>query len=245
MRSSIFQRFVFALSAIVIFSSAIAADDERGSIRGEVDFCGKGGVEGMQVYVPGRQNVVITGKDGKFMLEGVPVGMQSVYFSLAGQVVNRKPDVTVLEDEITKLGKVIFCDSQMEAAAVPMAAPVDACTENSQAPECLDADKDGYVAAKDCDDNNPEIHPGAFEQCDGVDNNCNGAVDDNNAISIPNGFGKCQDGAVVLSHCAKHFDDCDGKIENGCEIDLYNDAENCGSCGNMCPADMSCRLGFC
>lgn len=39
---------------------------------------------------------------------------------------------------------------------------------------------DGYVDAPyDCDDNDPDINPGSDEVCDGIDNNCNGTVDDN------------------------------------------------------------------
>jgi hypothetical protein len=247
MSSPSFQHFfLMGLALCMVFLSGVSlASEPKGSVRGMVEFCGQGGVEGMRVYVPGRQNIVITADDGKFFLEGVPAGVQAIAFAMAGQVVNRKPDVTVLEDETTELGKVVFCDSRLAAASEPAEKPVDRCEENSQSPECADADKDGVIAAKDCDDNNPKIFPGAFEACDGIDNNCNGVVDDNNAISIPNGFGKCEGGKVVLSRCAKHFSDCDGKIENGCEIDLYHDSENCGSCGNMCPADMQCGLGFC
>lgn len=37
----------------------------------------------------------------------------------------------------------------------------------------------GYAAnSLDCDDNNPDIHPGAMEVCDNMDNDCNGATDD-------------------------------------------------------------------
>ncbi|MFH1723766.1 MAG: PKD domain-containing protein [Elusimicrobiota bacterium] len=42
-----------------------------------------------------------------------------------------------------------------------------------------DADGDGaYVCAGDCDDSNSEIHPGAEEVCDAVDNDCDGTVDE-------------------------------------------------------------------
>ena len=41
-----------------------------------------------------------------------------------------------------------------------------------------DLDADGYSAEEDCDDENPDIFPGAEEICDGVDNDCNDEVDE-------------------------------------------------------------------
>ncbi|MEP7264452.1 MAG: LamG-like jellyroll fold domain-containing protein, partial [Bacteroidota bacterium] len=41
-----------------------------------------------------------------------------------------------------------------------------------------DADGDGYNSTVDCNDNNAAIHPGAVEICNGVDDDCNGLVDD-------------------------------------------------------------------
>ncbi len=40
-------------------------------------------------------------------------------------------------------------------------------------------DKSGYIAdLRDCNDDDPAINPNAKELCDGIDNNCNGAVDE-------------------------------------------------------------------
>jgi hypothetical protein len=41
-----------------------------------------------------------------------------------------------------------------------------------------DVDGDGFFASDECDDNNPLSFPGGTEVCDGEDNDCDGAVDD-------------------------------------------------------------------
>lgn len=42
----------------------------------------------------------------------------------------------------------------------------------------VDADNDGVAVDDDCDDNNDNVFPGNVEQCDLVDNNCDGAIDE-------------------------------------------------------------------
>lgn len=68
-------------------------------------------------------------------------------------------------------------------------------------PRTLDLDGDGHhiplvgfapgapgSCGDDCDDTDPAAHPGAAEVCDGVDNDCNGIVDDG-ARYVPGPFG--------------------------------------------------------
>ncbi|MEN0065085.1 MAG: MopE-related protein [Myxococcota bacterium] len=54
-----------------------------------------------------------------------------------------------------------------------------ACSDGIGTPQSVDFDNDGINAGVDCDDSNPAVYPGATEICDdGVDNDCDGVIDD-------------------------------------------------------------------
>ncbi|MFH1466078.1 MAG: putative metal-binding motif-containing protein [Pseudomonadota bacterium] len=52
-----------------------------------------------------------------------------------------------------------------------------------------DRDDDGYKSGMgegfDCDDEDPDVNPGATEVCDGVDNNCDTVIDESTAQGAP------------------------------------------------------------
>jgi len=72
------------------------------------------------------------------------------------------------------------CGSDADLEGRPDAS-VDTAPETE--PGCRDLDGDGHgdeaYGGDDCDDARPDVHPGAPEVCnDGVDQDCDGAVDD-------------------------------------------------------------------
>jgi cysteine-rich repeat protein len=104
-----------------------------------------------------------------------------------------------------------------------------------------DNDNDGYDEDVDCNDNNQNINPGMQDNtCDGIDNNCNGLIDeDYSETPTTCGIGACQNtGSIQCSlgdlensctpknpttEICNNFidDDCDGKIDSedsDCEV---------------------------
>lgn len=78
-----------------------------------------------------------------------------------------------------------------------------------------DLDQDGYVNADDCDDLEFDVFPGATEFCDGLDNNCDGQIDE--------GIDGCIDG-VIIEYC----DDKQKKV-----LICHNDKTICVSINAM------------
>lgn len=117
-------------------------------------------------------------------------------------------------------------------------------------PTCTDSDGDGFFAQafcqgfRDCDDTSAAINPGALESCgDGIDNNCDGAVDENtahnaqtfyfdgdgdgygddtktvNACTPPAGYiatgGDCNDSNALINPAAEEI--CSDGLDNNCD----------------------------
>ncbi len=151
------------------------------------------------------------------------------------------------------------CRAGRACATTTDCADTDPCTVNERCDsatrvclfDLLDGDHDGFpprsCGGGDCDDSHADVHPGATEVCNGIDDNCNGLVDE------PPAGTECGTGFLCRSaSCA-----CASATASPCPpiassracVDLMTDRQNCGACGHVCffasHATATCMSGAC
>jgi hypothetical protein len=122
---------------------------------------------------------------------------------------------------------------------------------------CSDRDRDGYDRPGDCDDRDELTYPGAAELCDGLDNDCDGAIDEDTTTWHPDadldGYGDRRGGVTTCAapsgyvadgtdcndddgdvypgafeRCNASDDDCDGRPDDGVSSTWYPDEDGDG-----------------
>jgi hypothetical protein len=156
-----------------------------GAISGQLASCVPGAtLEGYLVHIPGRAFTAITGADGAFQFDNVPPGGYDVSVKDAAVL------VTQVRVEVSDSLVILPDPLQLATCAPPPPPPVCETTKFFR-----DADADGFgdpsstvsacerppgftLIGGDCDDTNHRTNPVANEIANGIDDNCNGTIDE-------------------------------------------------------------------
>lgn len=117
-----------------------------------------------------------------------------------------------------------------------------------------DNDGDGYSACEgDCNDSAPDIYPSADEICDGIDNNCNGTIDegfdsDGDGYTTCGVEFDCDDSNADINPSAAEI--CTDELDNDCDGDTDADDSDCSGAellpkGASCTEDSQCASNKC
>jgi hypothetical protein len=106
---------------------------------------------------------------------------------------------------------------------------------------CGDADGDGFACDVDCNDGDASVHPGIADPCDAIDNDCDGAVDEEFSSQscltghegiCAAGTTRCEDGVERCEpDLLPQVEVCDDGLDNDC--DSVTDLEDAASCSPL------------
>jgi hypothetical protein len=126
-------------------------------------------------------------------------------------------------------------------------------------PRCTDVDGDGFspeggiCGTADCNDANPAVFPGATERCNGVDDDCDAAADEEPAASASCATACTATATCVAAVCVTTpvvcndgnpctADSCDPAL--GCRFVNHPDGLSCSD-GDVCTGQELCQGGTC
>ena len=98
----------------------------------------------------------------------------------------------------------------------------DTDTSDTDTQNTSDFDEDGFSTQEgDCDDYDPSISPIAVDDCDGVDNNCNGTIDESAIGGLYEPNDTPWNGYYLGDYSAGDYTEVQGLISSTNDVDIY------------------------
>lgn len=103
--------------------------------------------------------------------------------------------------------------------------------------DCVGGDCSNGKCALTCAGNTANCDGNPSNACEtNLNTDVDHCGDCSTACSLPFASSKCMGGACQVDSCVAPYDDCNGKPEDGCEVNIKTDVDNCGACGaSPCP----------
>ena len=156
---------------------------------------------------------------------GAPVDNDDDGFTTVSDCNDNDPNINPAAKEDCDNGIDDDCDGKIDSA------------DSDCASGPVDKDNDGYTyPGPDCDDNDPNVHPGAPEDCDdGKDNDCDGKIDGADTECGAQPVDNDCDGATSAVDCNDNdpdmypgnTEDCDDGKDNDCDGDIDSKDSEC------------------
>lgn len=129
--------------------------------------------------------------------------------------------------------RIVSIDNALESSLLKAKGPRLLCLPTEKIILEKDQDGDGVTPGQgDCDDNNADVYPGNEEVCDGLDNNCDGFIDE----VFPEEETSCYtgpDGTQDVGQCSAGTNVCTVGLLT-CEEETTPEAEQCDGVDSNC-----------
>lgn len=170
-------------------------------------------------------------------LYGKVAAVDTIKVVLTESFLNLEPKVT---EEVVQVGRLLNSVCGRRLTTYYEDADSDGFGNPNVSFEACSAPEEGYVENNlDCDDGNASVNPGATELCNGIDENCDGNIDEGGVCGPTTGQCKLNDGqfgeCLPIGEC---FKEINGMIFPSISVPWQVDdvTPNCRSepCGTQC-----------